>query len=263
MSRNIVFFGSTKLSEAILVYLIKKGINIKAIFSIPKEFKISYSEKKVVNSNYADLSKYAEKLNIPYYVVESTEEKKITNYVHDLKELSPDVILAIGWYYMVPKIIREIPTEGVWGIHASLLPDYAGGAPLVWAMINGEKYTGITLFRMDSGVDDGDIIEQKKIVIEEDDTIKSMLLKVSKFSKTLINKALNNPKILYKSQDKSKIKVHSQRSPKDGKINWSWSKRQIENFVRAQTKPYPGAWTIIENKKIIIWDISIEELKDN
>ena len=96
MSRSIVFFGSTKLSEEILVFLIKKGITIKAILSIPKEFKISYSEKKVNNSNYADLSKYAEQLNIPYYEVESTEEKRITNYVQVLKELSPDVILALG-----------------------------------------------------------------------------------------------------------------------------------------------------------------------
>lgn len=258
MSRNIVFFGSTKLSEAILVYLIKKGINIKAIFSIPKEFKISYSEKKVVNSNYADLSKYAEKLNIPYYVVESTEEKKITNYIHDLKELSPDVILAIGWYYMVPKIIREIPTEGVWGIHASLLPNYAGGAPLVWAIINGETQTGVTLFRMDSGVDDGDIIYQKKLSIDKKDTIKTMIKKTSITSKSIILKSLLADKIKYKPQDKSKIIVYPQRSPDDGEIDWSWDNEKIKNFVRAQTKPYPGAWTTINNKKVILWDISIK-----
>ncbi|MEN8810588.1 MAG: methionyl-tRNA formyltransferase [Flavobacteriales bacterium] len=263
IDRRIIFLGSTKLSEEVLKHLIDKGINICAIFSIPEYFKISYSKDYVLNSNYSDLSIYSKELNIPYFEVDSEDGKRLQNYSNEIIDLKPDVILAIGWYYMVPKIIREIPTEGVWGIHASLLPDYAGGAPLVWAMINGEKHTGITLFRMDSGVDTGDIIEQKKIVIEEDDTIKSMLLKVSKSSKMLINRALKNSKTLYKPQDKSKIKVYPQRSPKDGKINWSWSKRQIENFVRAQTKPYPGAWTIIENKKIIIWDVSIEELKDN
>lgn len=261
MSRSIVFFGSTKLSEEILVFLIKKGITIKAIFSIPKEFKISYSEKKVNNSNYADLSKYAVQLNIPYYEVESTEEKRITNYVQVLKELSPDVILALGWYYMVPKIIREIPVEGVWGIHASLLPNYAGGAPLVWAIINGETQTGVTLFRMDSGVDDGDIIYQRKLSIDKKDTIKTMIKKSAVASKAIILKSLLADKIKYKPQDKSKIIIYPQRSPKDGEIDWSWDSEKIENFVRAQTKPYPGAWTMIDNKKVIFWDISIKNQK--
>lgn len=152
--------------------------------------------------------------------------------------LKSDVILTFGWYTL-PKVIREIPTEGVWGLHASLLLDYAGGTPLVWALINGEKFTGTTLFKKQGGVDDGDIIEQEKIIIEEEDTIKTLLAKASSFSRNFIVRVLKYSKIPKKPQDKSKLKRHPQRSPKDGEINWSWDKSHTENFVRAQTKPYP------------------------
>lgn len=250
MDRSIVFFGCTKLSEETLLFLIEKNISIKAIFSIPKEFNISYSESKVNNTNYADLSIYAEQLNIPFYEVDSTDEKKITNYNQHLLDLSPDVIIAVGWYYMIPKSIREIPVEGVWGIHASLLPNYAGGAPLVWAIINGETQTGVTLFRMDSGVDDGDIIDQKVMTITNDDNIGTMIKKTAIASKAIILKSLLKDKIEYTPQDKSKIIVFPQRSPDDCEIDWSWDSVRIKNFVRAQTKPYPGAWTIINKKKL-------------
>ena len=261
-NRKIIFFGSTKFSEEILTFLLEKGVNICAIFSIPEYFKISYSEEYVLNTNYSDLSIIAKKSDIPFYEVHSEQGKRLHDYKDIIINLRPEIILAMGWYYMVPKIIREIPKEGVWGLHASLLPNYAGGAPLVWAIINGEKFTGVTLFRMDKGVDDGDIIEQEKIIIEDDDTIKTMLSKASFSSRNIIIRALMNSKIQYKPQEKEKLKIYPQRSPKDGEIDWSWSKSRIKNFVRAQTRPYPGAWTIIQNKKVTIWDITVEELNN-
>jgi methionyl-tRNA formyltransferase len=259
MNRDVILFGCTKLSEEILVSLIKNEVKVKAIFSIPRDFNISYSKEKVTNTNYADLSIYAKQLNIPYHEVDSTDKNKITNYRQHIIDLSPDIILAVGWYYMIPKLIREIPTEGAWGIHASLLPDYAGGAPLVWAIINGETKTGVTLFRMESGVDDGDIIDQEVLSINEDDNIRTMIEKTAKASKKIILNSITKNKIDYKPQEKSKIKVFPQRSPDDGEIDWTWNINRIKDFVRAQTKPYPGAWTIINNKKVILWDISIEE----
>ncbi len=104
---------------------------------------------------------------------------------------------------MVPKAIREIPTYGAWGIHASLLPKYAGGAPLVWAIIEGEKETGITLFKMDSGVDDGDIIEQRNFPIASTDTIKEVYDKATLASKKVLSTVFSKNYILnFKKQDK-------------------------------------------------------------
>ena len=134
---------------------------------------------------------------------------------------------------------------------------------MVWAMINGEKETGVSLFKMEDGIDDGAIILQEKISIDYDDTIKTLLEKALISSKKILLSALNQKSVTYNPQDKSKIKVYPQRSPEDGEIDWSLDGEKIRNFVRAQTKPYPGAWTKINNKKVTIWDISIEEIYNN
>ena len=257
---RIVFFGCTKFSEDLLKNLLSKNHSIVAVFSIPKEFNISYSDIKVKNSNFADIKLIAKKNSIPHFEVDSVLGKKISDYSLEIKKLKPDVILVLGWYYMVPKVIRDIPKHGAWGIHASLLPKYAGGAPLVWSIIQGEKETGVTLFRMDSGVDDGDIIAQKSFPILENDTIKEVYEKAGALSINILDKTLNSSDIQFIPQDKNKIELYPQRSPKDGLIDWSWDVKRIKNFIRAQTKPYPGAYTILNNKKITIWDANIEEL---
>jgi methionyl-tRNA formyltransferase len=259
---NIVFLGCTSFSETILKELIKlKSVTIKAIFSIPVEFSISYSKEKVRNTNFVDLSTYAQDLNIPFYWVDSEKGRRITDYADTLKELNPDVILVMGWYYMVPKKIRELADYGAWGIHASLLPNFAGGAPLVWAIIEGEKSTGVSLFKLSDGVDDGDIIAQAEFPIEPNDTIKEVYNKATSASLDVLKDVFSRgiDQLQVKVQDKSKIKVYPQRSPADGEIDWTWPAEKIRNFIRAQTKPYPGAWTTINDKKVILWDATIIE----
>jgi methionyl-tRNA formyltransferase len=259
---KIVFFGCTAFSEIILKELLKiEQITISAIFSIPAEFSISYSEEKVKNTNFADLSAYAHELNVPLYWVDADKGKRTTDYTDTLKEIKPDVILVMGWYYMVSKKIRDIATYGAWGIHASLLPNYAGGAPLVWAIIEGEKSSGVTLFQLSDGVDDGDIIAQEEFSIEKNDTIKEVYDKATRASIKILNDVFERGvnQLELRAQEKSKIKVYPQRSPIDGKIDWNWPAEKIHNFIRAQTKPYPGAWTIINNKKVILWDATIIE----
>lgn len=259
---NIVFLGCTSFSETILKELIKlKNVTISAIFSIPVDFSISYSKEKVRNTNFADLSIYAHDLKIPFYLVDSEKGRRITDYAYTLKELNPDVILVMGWYYMVPKKIRELAVYGAWGIHASLLPNYAGGAPLVWAIIEGEKSTGVSLFKLSDGVDDGDIIAQAEFPIEPNDSIKEVYNKATSLSIEVLNDVFRRgiDQIEVKIQDKSKIKVYPQRSPADGEIDWTWPVEKIRNFIRAQTKPYPGAWTKINGKRVILWDVTIIE----
>lgn len=257
---RVVFLGCTKFSEEILLHLIDQGVEVVAILTIPEYFKINYSSEPIKNTNYSDLSKYAKQLGVPHYEVNSIEGQKMSDYHEELEELKPDVILTMGWYYMVGKTTRSIANHGAWGIHASLLPKYAGGAPLVWAIIKGEKETGVTLFKLDDGVDDGDIISQTKFPIAQDDTIKEVYAKATEASKDILSETLVKGVFSFTPQDKDKIQVYPQRSPKDGKIDWNMSATEIKNFIRGQTRPYPGAYTIISGKKIIIWDAEIEEL---
>jgi len=258
---KILFLGCTAFSERLLIKISNiDKVEIGALFSIPQEFTINYSKEKVVNSNYVNLKPYAEKLNIPFFEVESVRGKRLTDYKEFILNYQPDVILVLGWYYMVPQSIRELAKWGAWGIHASLLPKYAGGAPLVWAIIEGEKETGVSLFKLSDGVDDGDLIEQKSFPIGPKDTIKTVYENATLASETILEIVLNNPdKIIFKPQDKSKIEVYPQRKPEDGEINWDWDVERIYNFIRAQSKPYPGAYSIINGKKVIIWDADIYE----
>ena len=115
---KIIFLGATQFSKELLLHLLNNKITPKRIFTIPQEFNISYSDTKVTNYNFANLSNIAAQHNIPCYQVESTTGKRITDYYDELAALQPDVILVMGWYYMVPKKIRDIAKFGSWGIHA-------------------------------------------------------------------------------------------------------------------------------------------------
>ncbi|MCA6596329.1 MAG: methionyl-tRNA formyltransferase [Pseudanabaena sp. M046S1SP1A06QC] len=257
MTLKIFFMGTTKLSYICVQKLISLGYELVGCASVPEIFQISYSPEGVKNINFFDFEGLAKELNIP--CVAYNKENKLEFEIL-VRNLSPDLILVAGWYYHISNSIRRIPSKGVIALHASLLPKYRGGAPLVWAIINGEKETGVSLFYMDNGVDTGDIIGQSTFPIEDNDTIKDLLLKVEKSSENLLEHFL--PLIEFGlapsiSQDNNKATVYPQRSPKDGLIDWSKSTEQIRNFIRAQTRPYPGAYTMINDKKVIIWDADI------
>ena len=174
---KVLFFGATELGYECCEYMINNNINVVGIFTIPQEYSIKYKEEKerisLKNITYKDFSEFNDKYNIPVTVVTNN----VSNYYEYIQNLKPDLILVIGWYYMIPDSIMQIPSKGAIGIHASLLPKYRGNAPLVWAIINGEKETGISLFYFDKGVDTGDIIAQKNFSIEDTDTIKDILEK--------------------------------------------------------------------------------------
>jgi methionyl-tRNA formyltransferase len=257
---KIVFFGATELGYKCCRLIIEKKLaEVTGIFTIPREFKISYTKTTVKNVLYANFFDFKKEHDIP--VIEITD--KMAAYKHEIEEFKPDFMLAIGWYYMIPKSIRELAPKGCTGIHASLLPKYRGGAPLVWAIINGEAETGLTFFYLDEGIDDGDIIAQKKFSIEPEDTIRELIVKTTDAALSVIKEYL--PKISDGTaprikQDHSKATVVPQRKPEDGLIDWNWDSKRIKDFIRAQTKPYPGAYTVIEGKKITIWDAEITEI---
>ncbi len=259
-SAKVVVVGTTKFSFVMLDYLISIGIEVQMVFTMPREFDISYSEEKVKNYNFGDVQGLAESHKIACRTVHSEKGQRITDFHNEIEALKPDVILVLGWFYMVPEKTRNLAKYGAWGIHASMLPDYAGGAPLVWAIIEGQKETGATLFKLDNGVDDGDIIAQLPVAIDEEDTIKEVYDKVMECSKVMLNESLADvSQVEFKAQDKSKIKVYPQRTPSDGEIDWTWGAKRIKDFIRAQTKPYPGAFTYISGKKVTIWKADIED----
>jgi methionyl-tRNA formyltransferase len=253
---RIVFFGASELGYQCCEALLEMGQNVVGIFTIPQQFKISYSKDKPVNNVlFRDFHQLGKAYNIPVIDVEG----KMGEYYEQLAALQPDFLLVIGWYYMIPKNLRELAAKGCAGIHASLLPKYRGGAPLVWAMINGETTTGISFFYFSDGVDDGELIAQVKFAIEPEDTIKNLLEKTQKASLEVVKEYV--PKIAEGTAPKlpqvGEPTYVPQRKPEDGLIDWTWDKEKIKRFIKAQTKPYPGAFTIINGKKVTIWDADI------
>jgi len=260
---RIVFFGASELGYTCCEYLIKNGHNVVGIFTIEQEFKISYSPNgPVKNYLFKDFRAIGNTYNIPTYIINGN----LKDYYDQLISLKPDFFLVIGWYYMIPEKFLLLAQKGTVGIHASLLPKYRGNAPLVWAMIKGEKETGISLFYLAEGVDLGDIIAQEAFLIDEQDTIKDLLEKTTiaslKILKNYIPKIAEGIAPRFK-QDHSNSSTYPKRSPEDGLIDWKWDCERIQNFIRAQTKPYPGAFTIINGKKVIIWDASITQETKN
>ena len=254
---KIVFMGATELGAKCCRLILEKQLaEVSGILTIPQSFNISYSKKPVKNVLHADFHAIGEQYNIPVVEVEG----KMGSFAEQIKAMEPDLILVIGWYYMIPASVRDLAPLGCTGIHASLLPRYRGGAPLVWAMINGEKETGLTLFHMTDGVDDGDVVGQKKFAIEESDTIRELLQKTETASLELLEEVIPQfangtaPRI---PQDQSKATHFPQRKPEDGLIDWAKSPQEIKNFIRAQTKPYPGAFTFINGKKVMLWDADV------
>jgi methionyl-tRNA formyltransferase len=255
---RIVFFGATQLGYRCCRELVRMGEQVVGILSIPREFRISYSTKPVVNRTFRSFEPLASEHNIPLVYVTGKMSDPV--YLETLRQWQPDFGLVVGWYYMVPRSIRQLFPRGVAGIHASLLPKYRGGAPLVWAIINGETQTGVSLFYFDDGVDTGDIIGQRSVAIAPADTIKTVLRKATLASVELVRELVpairrgTAPRI---PQDHTAATSFPQRCPEDGLIDWNKDPQQIRNFIRAQTRPYPGAYTYINGKKVTIWDADI------
>lgn len=252
-----IFFGANDLGYRCCERLIERGEHIVGLFTIPREFRISYSpDAPVTNVLFRDFHELGDRFRIP--VVDVTG--KMGTYVDAVRELKPDLIVVIGWYYMIPRAIRDLAPKGCVGIHGSLLPLYRGGAPLVWAMINGETEAGVTLFHFSDGVDDGDVIAQKSFPIERSDTIREVVDKATRASVEIVEEYV--PRLAAGTaprtpQDHSRATVVPQRDPSDGLIDWKWDAERIDNFIRAQTKPYPGAFTVIGDKRVTIWSADV------
>jgi methionyl-tRNA formyltransferase len=172
-----------------------------------------------------------------------------------MSEVSCDVLISINYLFLIDINIIKKPKILAFNIHGSLLPKYRGRTPHVWAIINNESFTGITAHIIDVGCDTGDIIEQVEIEIERNDTGATVLKKYESHYLPLVLKVLNkitNDKLRVIPQDNSKSTYFGKRTADDGLINWSWQRERIYNWVRAQSFPYPGAFTFYLNQKIII-----------
>lgn len=257
---RIVFFGASQVGYRCCEALLEMGQHVVGLFTIPRDFSISYSPgTPVTNVQYRDFHALGAAHDIPVVSVNG----KMGAYADQLTALQPDLLVVVGWYYMIPASLRALAPMGCVGIHGSLLPKYRGGAPLVWALIEGETETGMSLFHFTDGVDDGDIVGQIRFPIAPRDTIADLLIKGEVAAEALVREYIPQmalgtaPRV---PQHHADATVWPQRRPDDGRIDWSWDAARIDRFIRAQTHPYPGAFTEIDGKRVRIWAGDIEPL---
>ncbi len=250
---RVVFVGASgfglRCLEAVAGF---SACELAGVITAPREFRISYAPSGVTNVLHADFAAWARARGTPCLTIQDgMNDPRVLGFVRARR---PDLFVVVGWYHLVPRSLRQIAPAI--GLHASLLPDYAGGAPLVWAIINGEPRTGITLFQLSDGVDDGPIYAQAEETIRDEDTIATLYSRIEEHGLALLRDTL--PRIAAGTahavpQDLNRRRAFPQRSPEDGRIDWSWPARRVYDFVRAQTKPYPGAFAFFRGEKLHIW----------
>jgi methionyl-tRNA formyltransferase len=194
--------------------------------------------------------------DIPVYTPEKLDDAALAA-VHRCK---PDVIYSAYYRSLIPSAILELAPLGAYNLHGSLLPKYRGRAPVNWMLVNGERQGGVTLHHMVVRADAGDIVAQRSVAIDDEDTALTLYRKLLPLWGELIHEyhplivAGSAPRI---AQDLSLGSYYGRRGPEDGRIDWSWPSRRTFNLVRAVTHPYPGAFCFARGRKLFIWDSRI------
>ena len=202
---------------------------------------------------FRSVSNLAKKYDIPVHTPDSVDSP---DWVERIASWKPDLILSFYYRSMIQEDILSIPRLGAFNMHGSLLPKYRGRVPINWAVLNGEKETGVTLHHMVKRADAGDIVDQEKVAIGPDETAAEVFAKCVKAARVVLERqldALTSGTAPRKPQDESQATKFGGRKPEDGRIDWTQSSEKIYNLIRAVTQPYPGAFTMSRGKKLLIW----------
>lgn len=240
---KIVFFGTPEFAVGTLHSLIQNNCNVVAVVTAPDK-----PAGRGLKVRESDIKEYAETLKLP---VLQPDKLKNDEFIQSLRELNADLFIVVA-FRMLPEIVWKMPSKGTFNLHASLLPNYRGAAPINWAIINGEIKTGVTTFFINEDIDTGNIIAQKEVIIEKQDSASSLHDKLKDIGSQLVLKTVNdisnnqikltNQNTLYNSENE--IKKAPKLFKKDRKINWNEGALNIYNRIRGLSL-FPCAYFIL------------------
>lgn len=246
---RIVFMGTPEFAVGTLQKLVEGDYNIVAVITQPDK---PVGRHGSVLSQSA-VKQYAMEHNIP---VLQPEKMKDDAFVEELRGYKADLQVVVA-FRMLPDIVWSMPKFGTFNVHAALLPQYRGAAPINWAIINGERETGVTTFFLDKDIDTGRIIMQRSIPIDEEDNVEIVYDRLMKLGADVciqtIDKIIEGDgKVESLPQDKmvkteSTLKLAPKIYKETCKIDWSQPAKNVHDFVRGLS-PYPGAWTELINE---------------
>ena len=249
---NVLFMGTPDFAKESLEAIYNAGYNIIGV--VTNSDKPKGRGMKMIPT---PVKEFAVEKNIPVY--QPLKVRNNIEFIEEMKALNPDVICVVAYGKILPKEILDIPRLGCINVHGSLLPKYRGAAPIQWAVINGEKQTGITTMYMDIGMDTGDMILKESVDIGEDETTGELWERLSSLGgKMLVDtlKLIEEGKAPREKQSDD-FTMAPMLSKEMAEINWNEkSALEIKNLVRG-LNPIMGAYTYINDKKLKLWKVNI------
>lgn len=251
--KKIVFMGTPEFSVPILVALAKE-YNVAAVVTQPDR---RIGRKRILTPT--PVKQVAEKLGIPVLQPEKITGSKEMAYI--IEEVRPDLIITAAFGQFLPEKLLKTPTYGAINVHASLLPKYRGGAPIHYAVMNGDEKTGVTIMYMEKKMDAGDILRQQAIPITEEDDTGTMFDKLSLVGRDLLMQVLPDlfdGNIQAVPQNEAEVTYSPNISREQEEIDWNASAQTIEWKIRG-LRPFPGAFTTWQKSRLKIWDARAEK----
>lgn len=238
---RIVFMGTPEFAATSLRRLVAEGYNIVAVVTTPDK-----PAGRGQKMHQSDVKLVAQELGLPILQPEKLRDE---NFLMSLRDLNPDLGIVIA-FRMLPEVVWAMPKLGTFNLHASLLPEYRGAAPINWAIINGDKYTGVTTFLLNHEIDKGAIIGQQRVDILPQDNIGTLYDKLMHVGSDLVLTTVEHlaagdvTPVEQMHADESLLRPAPKIFKEDGRIDWHRSAEDIHNLVRGLS-PYPAAWSPI------------------
>ena len=251
--KKIIFMGTPDVSVGTLKALLDSEYEVQAVFTQPDKPK---GRGKALQMT--PVKAVALEAGVPVYQPRRIREPE---NLEILRKYQPDAIVVVAFGQIIPREILELPPYGCINVHASLLPKYRGAAPIQWAVIDGEKESGVTTMQMDTGLDTGDMLLKAVVPIEEQETGGSLFEKLSRTGAELLLKTLRGLEAgtirPEKQPQESPTPYAAMLDKKMGQIDWEKPAREIECLIRG-LNPWPSAYTFYEGKTLKLWSASVE-----
>ena len=249
---RVIFMGTPDFATGTLEEIVLAGHEVVGVVTQPDKPK---GRGKTLMPT--PVKEVAMKYNLPVYQPKKVREPE---FVEVLRGLKPDVMVVAAFGQIISKEILEMPKYGCINVHASLLPAYRGAAPIQWAVINGDKESGVTIMQMDEGIDTGDMIEKVVVSIAEDETGGSLFDKLSQAGAKLCVKVLQDLEdgkaVREKQPEESTTPYARMIDKKMGAIDWEKPAKEIEQLIRG-LNPWPSAYTRLQGKTLKIWKAEV------
>ena len=247
---RVLFMGTPDFAKESLQNLVEANYDVIGVVT-----NVDKPKGRGMKMLYTPVKEYAIEKNLPIYQPEKV--RKNEEFINEVKRLNPDVICVVAYGKILPKEILDIPKLGCINVHGSILPKYRGAAPIQWAVLNGDKETGVTTMYMDVGMDTGDIIEIEKCPIGEEETTGELWEKLSKMGGKLLVKTLEKIEngTVKRTKQGENFTLAPMLDKEMARINWEeQTAEEIHNLVRG-LNPIMGAYSILNGKKIKFWKV--------